>query len=129
LLSRRYFGGIGQLSDQNLKIGNVGLIINGRNEVAFYLITKKYNNDKTTKQALIIALKSLLEKMKIMKLTKLGLSKIGCNFDGLDWLEVKTIIASIFAGSGISIRICIPTKVSVKNYQIFGCFYFNIKLL
>jgi hypothetical protein len=45
----RYFGGIGQLIDQNLKIGDVGMIINGRNEVAFYLITKKHKNDKTTK--------------------------------------------------------------------------------
>jgi hypothetical protein len=57
--------------------------------------------------------------MKMINLTKLGLLKIGCNFDGLDWFEVKTIIANIFAGSGISKRVCIPTKVSVNNYQIF----------
>jgi hypothetical protein len=31
----------------------------------------------------------------MMNLTKLRLSKIDYNFDDLDWLEVKTIIASI----------------------------------
>jgi hypothetical protein len=46
----RYFGHIGQLIHQNLKIGNVGVIINGRNKVVFYLITKKYKNDKITKR-------------------------------------------------------------------------------
>ncbi|XP_025425611.1 uncharacterized protein LOC112694380 [Sipha flava] len=49
--------------------------------------------------------------MKAMILTKLGIPKIGCGFDGLDWKQVKELIASIFAGTRISITVCIPSKI------------------
>jgi len=59
------------------------------------------------------ALNSLLAKMKEMNLTKLGIPTIGCGLDGLDWSDVKSLICRIFAGSGIEISVCIPSKVSV----------------
>jgi O-acetyl-ADP-ribose deacetylase (regulator of RNase III) len=105
------------------------MVINERNEIAFYLVTKKYSGGKPTIQSLTVALKSLLEKMKALNLTKLGIPKIGCGFDGLDWTEVKELIASIFAGTRISIIVCIPSKVSVRNYQIYCTFNPIIKLL
>jgi O-acetyl-ADP-ribose deacetylase (regulator of RNase III) len=108
-IARRYFGGVGQLFDQNLTVGNVGVIVNERNETAFYLVTKQYSGGKPIIQSLTVALKSLLEKMKAMNLTELGIPKIGCGFDGLDWKQVKELIASIFAGTRISIIVCIPS--------------------
>jgi hypothetical protein len=139
-IARRYFGGVGQLFDQNLTVGNVAVVVNvtvgnvdvvfnERNETAFYLVTKQYSGKKPTIQSLTVALKSLLEKMKAMILTKLGIPKIGCGFDGLDWKQVKELIASIFAGTRISITVCIPSKVSVRNYQIYCTFNFIIKPL
>jgi hypothetical protein len=92
LFSRRYFGGIGQLFDQNLTVGNVGIVVNNRNETTFYLVTKKYSGGKSTMQSLSVAFKSLLQKMKELKLSKLG-------------------IASVFAGFRISITVCVPSKV------------------
>jgi hypothetical protein len=127
LLSRQHFGGIGQLFDQNLTVGDVGVIVNDRNETAFYMITKKSSGGKPTMQTLSVALRSLLVKMKQMNLTKLGIPKICCGLDGLDWMKVKELIASIFAGSRISITVCIPSKVSIRDYQIFRSYYFILK--
>lgn len=63
------------------------------------------------------ALSSLVHKMKELKITKLGIPKIGCGLDGLDWNDVKSLITSIFYGSGIQITACIPSNVSIANYQ------------
>jgi hypothetical protein len=127
LLSRQYFGGIGQLFDQNLIIGDVGVIVNDRNETAFYMITKKSSGGKPTLQTLSVALRSLLVKMKALNLTKLGIPKIGCGLDGQDWTKVKELIASIFAGSRICITVCIPSKLSIEDYQIFRTNYLILK--
>jgi hypothetical protein len=105
------------------------VVFNERSEIAFYLITKKYSGEKPTLQSLSVALKSLLEKMKALKLTKLGIPKIGCGFDGLDWTKVKELIGSIFAGTRISITVCIPSKVSARNCQMYCTFNFIIKPL
>jgi hypothetical protein len=93
------------------------------------MITKKSSGGKPTMQTLSLALRSLLVKMKAMYLTKLGIPKIGCGLDCLDWMKVKELIASIFAGFQISITICIPSKVSVGDYQIIRSYYFILKPL
>jgi hypothetical protein len=84
LLSRQYFGNIEQLFDQNLTVGDIGVIVDDRNETVFYMITKKSNVGQSTMQTLSVALRSLLIKMKAMNLAVLGVRKIGCGFDGLD---------------------------------------------
>lgn len=124
LFSRRKFGGVGKLIDQNLKIGDVGEI-NRHNRYVFYLITKRVSSGKPTMQTLEKALCSLHAKMKDKKLTKLGIPTIGCGLDRLDWDCVKSLINSIFTGSGIKISVCIPKKVSVRFYQIF---WYNLLL-
>jgi len=124
LFSRQKFGGVGKLIDQNLKIGDVGEI-NRHNRYVFYLITKRVSSGKPTMQTLEKALCSLHAKMKDKKLTKLGIPTIGCGLDRLDWDCVKSLIYSIFTGSGIKISVCIPSKVSVRFYQIF---WYNLLL-
>jgi hypothetical protein len=53
--------------------------------------------------------------------------------DSENWLRLErfeSTFASVFAGSRISIiSICVPSKVSVRNYQIFCGYYFIVKLL
>lgn len=68
-----------------------------------------------------MALQSLLQKMKEHNLTELGIPKIGCGLDGLDWSAVQQLITNVFTGSGICITVCIPARVSVGSSQIF-CF-------
>lgn len=68
---------------------------------------------------LSLALCSLLQKMKELKLTELGIPTIGCGLDGLDWDLVKELIIKIFTGSGIHITVCKPSRVSVRSHQIF----------
>lgn len=69
------------------------------------------------------ALYSLYTRMKILNLTKLGISKIGCGFDEVEWNDMMSFIKKLFAGSGIHITVCIPSKVSAKNYRIFIYFH------
>lgn len=70
------------------------------------------------------ALYSLYTRMKILNLTKLGISKIGCGFDEIEWDKMMFFIKKLFTGSGIHITVCTPSRVSVKNYRIF--IYFSL---
>lgn len=117
---RRIFGGVGKLVDQNLKVGDVG-IVNRYGQNAFYLITKKYSSGKPNMSTMEMALKSLLKEMKERNLNKLGIPKIGCGLDGLDWSEVKLLIENIFNGSRIHISVCVPSKVSARIIFVFYC--------
>jgi len=78
-------------------------------------VTKKTSNGKPTMITMEKALYSLLNKMKEYNLTKLGIPKIGCGLDKLDWSDTKLLINNIFSGSGIHITVCVPSKVSVTN--------------
>lgn len=69
-------------------------------------------------------LHTLLGKMKEYKLTKLGIPKIGCGLDGLDWSNVKSLINSVFTGSGIHITACLPSMVKIIIDIIYLLFIF-----
>ncbi|XP_060836859.1 uncharacterized protein LOC132919335 isoform X2 [Rhopalosiphum padi] len=107
---KRIFGGVGKLVDQKLKIGNVG-IVERHNQYAFYLVTKKFSNGKPTINTMEKVLRSLVIIMKKFNLTKLGIPKIGCGLDKLDWSDTKSLIIDIFSGSGIDITVCVPSKL------------------
>jgi hypothetical protein len=109
--------------DQKLTIGDVGVVVKNETEYAFYLVTKNYCNGTSTMLSLSHSLKSLVEKMQERKIIKLGIPQIGCRTNGLEWSKVKPLIEDIFAGSGIEITVCVPTKVSVGNNRIFYCFH------
>lgn len=108
-------------------MGDVGLI-NNHNQNAFYLITKRHKNFKPTTRVLEKALQSLCSKMKDLNLTKLGIAKIGCGFEELEWDDVKSLIINIFSGSSIHITVCMSSKVSIKITNIL-CSPFNTKYL
>ncbi|XP_001946380.2 uncharacterized protein LOC100162846 isoform X2 [Acyrthosiphon pisum] len=107
---KRIFGGVGTLVDQKLKIGNVG-IVKRHDQYAFYIVTKKYSNGKPTMKTMEKALCSLLNIMKKHNLTKLGIPKIGCGLDKLDWSDIRSLIIDTFSGSGIHITVCVPSKL------------------
>ncbi|XP_060866248.1 uncharacterized protein LOC132941983 [Metopolophium dirhodum] len=107
---KRIFGGVGTLIDQKLKIGNVG-IVKRNNQYAFYIVTKKYSNGKPTMKTMETALCSLLNIMKKHNLTKLGIPKIGCGLDNLDWCDIRSLIIDTFSGSSIHVTVCVPSKL------------------
>ncbi|XP_026812179.1 uncharacterized protein LOC113553188 isoform X2 [Rhopalosiphum maidis] len=107
---KRIFGGVGKLIDQKLKIGDVG-IVERHNQYAFYLVTKKFSNGKPTINTMEKVLRSLVIIMKKLNLTKLGIPKIGCGLDKLDWSDTRSLIIDIFSGSGIDITVCVPSKL------------------
>ncbi|XP_050063960.1 uncharacterized protein LOC114132023 [Aphis gossypii] len=111
---KRIFGGVGRLVDQKLKIGEVG-IVQHYGQFAFYLITKKYSNGKPTMNTMEKALRSLFIIMKKLNLTKLGIPKIGCGLDKLDWSDTRSLIVDIFSGSGINVTVCVLSKLIDSN--------------
>lgn len=112
--------------DQNLKVGDVG-VVKRHNMYAFYLITKKNSSGKPTMRTMEMALRSLVVLMKNLKLIKLGIPKIGCGLDGLDWDDVKSLIMQVFSGSGIHITVCVPSKVSIKHFiRYYFIYYYKI---
>lgn len=113
LRSRQTFGDIGKLIESNLEIGHVGTV-NRHNQNVIYLITKKKKTTKSTFPMMEKAMLSLLNKMKELKLFKLGISKNGSELDGHDWSDVKKLIEQVFDGSGIYIKVC-DSQVSIKN--------------
>lgn len=93
-------------------MGEIGLV-NRHNQNSFYLITKKTFSNTPKIRTIKQTFKTLIDKMKEMNLTKLAIAKI--NFEkegGYPWSTMKTCITNVFAGSGIHITVCVPSKVS-----------------
>ncbi|XP_050540188.1 uncharacterized protein LOC126904889 [Daktulosphaira vitifoliae] len=114
---KRCYGCVGKLFDQNLKVGDVG-VLNHNNQFIFYLITKKYSNGKPTIYTLKQTLFKLLKKIKENNLTKLGIPKIGCGLDGLNWSDVENFIKDLFCGTGVQITVCVPSPSKITNFNM-----------
>jgi len=102
-------------------MGEVGLV-NRHNQNAFYLITKKCISNKPKIKTINQAFKSLFNKMKEMDLTKLAIAKINFEEEGYDWSIMIKCITNVFAGSGVHIRVCVPSKVSLNILNILLSF-------
>lgn len=73
----------------------------------FNLITKKRSNGKPTHESLAKALTHLRDLVKLHKIKKLAMPKIGCGLDRLDWAEVRYYILSTFSDLDIDILVCV----------------------
>lgn len=108
-------------------MGDVG-VINQNNQFIFYLITKKYSNGKPTMNTFKETLFKLLEKVKENNVTKLGIPKIGCGLDGLNWSEVKNFIIKLFCGTGVQIVVCAPSQSKVWSLFSWLTYFENFIL-
>ncbi len=73
----------------------------------FNLITKEHSSGKPDYVTLRASLSKMRDIIKDEKITHIGMPKIGCGLDKLDWRLVEGIIKDIFNKMDIEIRVCI----------------------
>lgn len=72
----------------------------------FYMVTKKLSNGKPTYRAIWDSLINLRHQLLHLGLKKLGIPRLGCGLDGLDWKTVRSMIEELFKDTGIDILVC-----------------------
>ncbi len=72
----------------------------------FNLVTKQKYWQKPTYKTMRLALEDLKEALRIRKITKIAMPKIGCGLDRLEWETVKRMIQYIFADTDVEIFVC-----------------------
>ena len=72
----------------------------------FNLVTKQKYWQKPTYKTMRLALEDLKEALRIRKITKIAMPRIGCGLDRLEWETVKRMIQYIFADTDVEILIC-----------------------
>ena len=105
VLFRDKFGCINELRRQSKSVGQVASLQFARSKI-YYLITKPKYWDKPSYESLENALLSLRDDMISSDLNKLGMPRIGCGLDGLEWTIVKEVIKRVFASTSIEIVVC-----------------------
>ena len=72
----------------------------------FNLVTKQKYWQKPTYKTMRLALENLKETLRIRKITKIAMPKIGCGLDRLEWETVSRMIKYIFADTDVEILVC-----------------------
>lgn len=106
VLFRDKFGSIDDLRRQIPTVGGVCSLPSGSMRI-YYLITKPKYWNKPTYESLKASLVSMRDDMVRRGLQKVGMPKIGCGLDGLEWTNVKQILQDVFKDTGIDILVCI----------------------
>lgn len=87
-------------ADRNI-VGTAVLIEN-----VFNLITKERYFQKPSYENLTSALIAMREYSVLKKINSIGMPKIGCGLDRLEWNRVEKIITDVFEDTDCSITIC-----------------------
>jgi hypothetical protein len=74
----------------------------------FYLITKAVYRDKPTYESLAGSLESMKVLCEVLGVNRIGIPRLGCGLDGLQWEQVREILLNVFAGTGMEIVVCTP---------------------
>lgn len=113
---RKKFGGLNELYRQKPAIGKT-LHLQKEEQHLFYLVTKEEAQQKSTYKALWESLIHLRDSLSQMKIKKLGIPKLGCGYDGLDWSIVRRMLEKIFGSIELSIVVCAfnPWKTKTSN--------------
>ena len=106
VLFRNTFGGIEKLRIQNPTVGGCCSLPSERMKI-YYLITKPKYWNKPTYESLRDSLQCMRDDLVRSGIRRLGMPRIGCGLDGLEWSKVKDIIESVFKGTEIDIVVCV----------------------
>jgi len=91
------------------RIGNVVVLkrqlANGAIVSIFNLITKATARDRPTYEDFTLAVTRLRDSCLHQRVTSLGIPRMGCGIDRLEWPRVRSILESTFAESGISLTV------------------------
>ncbi|KAJ1520390.1 hypothetical protein ONE63_003525 [Megalurothrips usitatus] len=115
---KRRYGGCSEMRAQDKKTGQVAHIRRGDRYI-FALITKKKYYEKPKFEDLAASVLALREECEKLGVTDLAIPKfLSCGLDGLRWPDVKALIESTFAGSGVRITAYgLPDATQPSNPQ------------
>jgi hypothetical protein len=103
---RKKFGGLNDLELQKPAVGRT-LHLQRQGRQLFYLVTKDQPQQESTYQALWESLIHLRNCLQNLGVKQLGIPRLGCGYDGLDWKIVRLMIETIFKETGITISVCV----------------------
>lgn len=72
----------------------------------FNLVTKERYFDKPTYSSLVQSLMSMQRHVMNNDIKKLGMPKIGCGLDKLEWPKVEDLIRKVFEDTDVKITVC-----------------------
>lgn len=96
------YGGLGELSQQNPKVGGVAILRRGKRFI-YYLTTKRLSLDKPTYADLHRSLYEMKLHMYANGVRKLAIPKLGCGLDQLEWRHVYQILECVFGKHPIEV--------------------------
>jgi O-acetyl-ADP-ribose deacetylase (regulator of RNase III) len=85
------FGSKEELRSRNIQVGGV-THLNHKGRFIYYLVTKQLSWGKPTYKTLESSLISMFVDLKEKNIKTIGMPKIGCGLDGLQWNIVKNLI-------------------------------------
>ncbi|XP_039298506.1 ADP-ribose glycohydrolase OARD1-like [Nilaparvata lugens] len=103
---RRKFGRFDELNLQHPTVGKA-LHLQDQNQNRFYLVTKDQPQEESTYQTLWQSLMHLRTHLQFLGVEQLGIPRLGCGYDGLEWKIVRPMIGRIFKDTGISGTCCV----------------------
>nr|WPS64293.1 VP5 [Banna virus]WPS64305.1 VP5 [Banna virus] len=98
------FKNVDALAGQNVKTGDVAILEQGGRFI-YYLVTKRFSDDKPTIETLRQALQKLADHVKRNDVKYIAMPMIGCGLDRLKWNEVSDLIRHVFSDIDVCIRI------------------------
>jgi O-acetyl-ADP-ribose deacetylase (regulator of RNase III) len=104
-LFKNKFGHVQELQAQNKKTGQVAWCNDGNGRYIFYLITKHRYFERPTYISLYECLVELRELCKTFNVTELGMPRIGCGLDKLEWKRVKKYLEGVFKDTSVTITV------------------------
>lgn len=102
VMFRNKFGRVATLKGQNAKVGGLAVLKDGKRTI-YYLITKKLSTQKPKYSDLLCSLIALRKDMQSKGIKKLGIPKIGCGLDGLEWDRVYDLLHRVFNTDDVEI--------------------------
>lgn len=110
------FGAIRDSEHQDSVVGEARHLFRKERHL-FYLVTKRCSNEKPTYRAIWDSLINLRRLLIQFGLRKLGIPRLGCGLDRLEWRTVRSMIEVLFKDSGVDILVCVydPRDFSKKR--------------
>ncbi|XP_055842107.1 ADP-ribose glycohydrolase OARD1-like [Episyrphus balteatus] len=99
---RQTYGQVEELLAQKISSGGVA-VLKDKNRFIYYLVTKPASYGSPTYDSLRSSLSQMKEHMKLNKVQKLAIPRIGCGIDGLEWDKVSAELHTVFGDEEVEI--------------------------
>merc|ERR1712192_8699 len=108
------FGRVNEIMEQHVKVGGVA-ILKDKERYIYNLVTKQKYHEKPAMTDLRSSLLEMRKHMKEKGVESVGMPRIGCGLDLLDWRQVKRLLEEVFNDS--SINIVIFTGLNTASFK------------